>query len=378
MHGLAQGEQSDSSNPLLQLISRSGQFLADINSGTYAIEDISDPDVPPVAIGSPTAFNTDLVADGGHKLGLGRYYIPTGNTSSWAQGTHRVVCTYKLTATGKTYTQIIEFEILDAVDFPSGAEYLGYVSTRKLKKDGVTGDLSPSQVHPRILAVSMNLQAQLGRVFDPTPLVLVLNGSRTPLLYLDEAIIAVEKVETVSLDTSGNETRYEWNTSTYKVYNRHLDGMIAPDDRVNPKLQLVNTDGDEIAWNEWQWPYGQCNVEITGVFGYTDPMFDPAMGGVSIGRTPRDLERVIAALITRELEDAALTDVSVHQPGRVKSEKTRHQSISYFGSGQQSGSTYDSITGDPLLDHLLVRMARPINLGYAQRRYIGGYVSKVY
>ena len=368
MRGLSKGEECTANNPVLQLFVRSGAFLVDPVSATFYIENVTYPDNSPSVVVALTPFDLDPTGEGGHRLGIGRFYIPTGTTASWSHGTHRAVCKYILEAGGQEYTQVVEFEILNAACAPVGQGYVGYVATRDLYRDGyaVSSVTQPWQLHPHIKRISMDLEFQLGRFFEPRFVQYKLDGSADYTLFLNEAIIAVEDVSYISRDSDGVESYTAYGHGAYRVTNRHLDGLYVPDDRHNPMI-LSTTDivtGDILTGPGYTWPAGKQNLMVSGVFGFTDP--DLGADGTLIGHTPYEFVQVIGTLVSRSIEDPALTSLATWQPGLVKSYKTGKQQIQFYGaSGNVDYS--EGITGDQLLDRLLQRFVAPSNLSYVNR-----------
>lgn len=365
MRGVVKGEQSSVSNPLLQLFVRSGGFLTDFYAGTYRIDDIRKPAEEASVVVAQAAFTAN------EKLGTGRYVIPTGTTTTWPTGTYRALCSFQLVQGGPTFYQAVEFEILDSGDWVTGAEFVSYASTRRLIADGYIDTTANLQsVHRTINRISRRIEAWTSRWFDPRYLSIDLDGVPGPHLFLQEAVIAVEKVEAVWKQADGTVDTYEYSNADFDVYNRHLDGMTAPDDRSNPKI--VRSDG---------WPTGVQGIRLSGVFGYTDPAADPQGLKVNLGRTPEDLVQVIGALFTRDAEDPTLANPLTQQPGSVKSMRTRDQSITFFGSGGSTsggggggGGRATTPTGDPFVDNLLARFAPPMQIGYVgKRESVPGY-----
>lgn len=349
MNGLPKGEASSSSNPVLQFFCRSGEVLADIYEGTFKIDDITSLTAGATARVVSTAFGA------AHKLGTGRYVIPTGDTSAWVAGTHRAVCTYRLAAGGPLYTQVILFEVLDSADWPTSSLYKGYVTTRKLLQDGIVPSTTAvATLHRKINTASRQVERWTQRFFEPRYRAYKVAGRAGDILHLEEAIIAIEKIESVYKLSDNTEQVSLYTPSSYQVYNRHLDGRF--DDRNNPKIVLLDSD----------WPDGEQTVKVTGIFGYTDPLEDPTAGKTLIGTTPDDIAQVVGILVSRDLADPTLSDASVHQPGSVKSYKTRDQSVT-FGAAADSAAA-DSLTGDPLLDQRLARFGPPLSLTYAHYR----------
>lgn len=352
MRGLAKGEASSTANPVLQLFCRSGGFLADLDNGTFKIEDIHDPSISPTTVVSQTSFSS------AHKLGTGRYVIPTGDTSSWNQGTHRATCTYQMASGGFTYTHIIDFEILDSVAWPTGFHFKSYISTRQAISDGVIGSSYSLTTAQRLLDLAATqIETWTGRFFEPRYLHTLRSGQHHPTLLLQEAIVAVEDVYVVWQTTTGQDT-YKYEQYLYKVYNRHLDGFFEDDDRYVPKIVLTDVDGTVVKVSDFSWPYGNQNIQVRGVFGFTDPQPDGVAGQVSVGQTPTEIAYVSALLLSRLARDFDWSNMGVHQPGRVKSAKTSQQAISFASNSGSSG--FSSPSGDPVIDGILRKYRAPL------------------
>jgi uncharacterized membrane protein YgcG len=363
MQGLTQGEQSTLANPRLQLICRSGGYLADLVSGSVLIQDVR-------AHASAVAVKVAAAAivPATQKVGTGRYAILTGNTTAWSIGTYRAVCTYVMTAGGPTYTQVIEFEILSATDWPDGSDYSGYLSTRRAYQDSYAAStVARETLHRHIDEQSKRIDMMTGRIFSPRYLRMKVGGQEASKLLLNLPVIAIEDIYAVWQTTTGQDS-YKFEQYLYKVYNRHLDGYATEqDDRYLPFIELTDVDGTVVKANDnWAWPYGNQNIEVRGVFGYTDPVFDPNNGQVLIGNTPAGIVRATGALVTRAIADPTLSNAYTWASGSARSWRTRDQSLTLGGgSGGSSGGGGNAaeLTGDALIDSLLLRYCRPAAFG---------------
>lgn len=359
MRGLAKGSQCTATNPILQLIARSAGYLADITEGTYKIEDIHDSATAAVTVVSEASFNLTT-----HKVGTGRYWIPTGSTAVWNEGTHRITCTYKMEVGGPTYTQIIDFEILDTVDWPDPQSYVGYISTRDMYRDGYAAStVTREQLHRLINEASRRIEDWTGRWFEPRYVKLIKKGQNHPDLQLKSPIIAIEDIYAVWETTTGEDT-YKFEQYLYKVYNRHLDGWLEEDDRHHPFVRLTDVDGDVVKVSDFAWPYGNQNIHVYGVFGYTDPQFDENGGQVLIGTTPREIGRVAGILTARYVADPTFSSPTTWSIGSLKSYRTRDQSITFGGAaagsaGGGSGAGISEPSGDPNIDRILIKYCQP-------------------
>jgi hypothetical protein len=357
MRGLTQGEQSSTTNPVLQLFTRQAGFLTDIYSGTFRIEDVRTSGAAIVVKVATTSFVT-----GTHKLGTGRYLIPTGATTAWSVGTHRAVCQYQMAAAGPTYTQVIEFEVLDPIDWPVGTAYIGYLSTRQALGDSfVASTVTRQALHRLISEASYSIEMWTKRWFEPRYVSLSVEGRESEILLLRSPIVAIEDIYAIWQTTDGTDS-YKFDQYLYKVYNRHLNGGAQEaDDRRHPKLVLTYASGTLAYLANFAFPYGNQNLQVTGVFGYTDPDPDPNNGQVLIGHTPYDLARACGGIIARRSRDASMSSPSTTMPGAITSMRTRHQSISFGSSGGSSGIVGGSsdLTGDPAIDAIILRYAKP-------------------
>lgn len=375
MRGLARGEESDATNPVLQLFTRQGELLTDPISGSFKIEGVPNPDVSPTPVVGTTALDLTDVGSGGHKLSLGRFLIPTGSTASFAFGTHRVVYSYVMEVDGRTYVQVIEFEILDPAEFPTGHLYTGLCSTRSLYRDGffLFAGLAPTKLHRHITRESARIEGLVERFFEPRFLLLKLNGQERPIFLIDEAIVAIEKIEAISRSpNSASASTSLFDTASYRVFNRHNNGLLNPDDRYNPRISLVETRriaGVTAIDGDFNWPFGKQNIQITGVFGFTDPDAQP--DEVLIGHTPEDFVQIVGALVTRYLENPDLSSLATWKPGLVRGYRTRDQQVSFYGaSGNVSYS--GGLTGDERIDSMLQRFIKPARLSYPDREEFRG------
>jgi hypothetical protein len=374
MRGLAKGEQSTALNPVIQVFTRLGELLQDPVEATYQTYDIHDTSKDPVEKVASTPLDLALITDPspGNKLGTGRFYLSVGDTTNYAYGTHRVVFKYKMVTGGREYQQLVDFEVLDAGDYPSGQPFITYASTRDMVKLGFTpATTDPRAMHLHLHQASLNIEAFTERFFEPRYMQYYVDGGGTPVLYIDEAIIALDTAYSTSREAGGAETVEALDNSLFRVYNRAVDGILNPDDRANPSLSMLATSripGVTGPYGRSVWPQGSQNVRVDAVFGYTDP--EPGNDRILIGSTPFDMRQIIGVLASRAICDPRLKDKAAQQPGLVKKYQTRDQMIEFYGASGNVSYT-GGLTGDSLLDQKLLRFTKPARLRYTDRTEFG-------
>ena len=146
----------------------------------------------------------------------------------------------------------------------------------------------------------------------------------------------------------------------YRVYGRHLHGVLNPDDRNAPRIELFSSSEDlagvrPFTFSRLIYPRGQQNVTITAVMGYTDP------DGTPFGCIPTLIRRVTQLLVLREIPRLSEMDYREEaiKRWRLVSETTSGQSYSMSAIGSLRGF----FTGDPEIDTILASYVRPPNIG---------------
>jgi len=369
MQAIVKGQESSAAAPLLQLFTRIGGNMADIVSGTYTIDKL------PTAYGSAPSnvVGSTAIVPASHKLSTGSYAVLTGDTTSWDAGSYQIVAQLVMEASAATVTHVIPFELLDSNVFPNtagtGAAWRGYARTHQLLREGyVAAGTDVGRIQLAVQRISRQIEEWTkGRIFEQRYMTIRLNGQQARTMLVPQSIIAVALIQAVALDASGVQQTYSYDQSAYSVFNRHMDGLLSPDDRFNPKISLTNAYTEPTLIDTWPWPNGQQNVEITGLFGYVDPDEEAAPSRYSIGHQPEEIEHVCGVLVARHILDPTMSGgPSVHNPGLVKKYSTRHQSIEFFGAAG-SVSFAGGMSGDPLIDAILTQYVMPATPVYAER-----------
>lgn len=371
--GLARDQASDCTTPVLVFYAYARGFLRDVASLEFQVFDISTParrltpvQVYPVAPGRH-AVNLDPCDDAGNRLGVGRYVAAYTPDAAEPLGDHliRWFVTPEAGDAEVTYEQ--EFQVLpaDEVVLPTM-----YCSISDLREEGLEQcGASDMRLFKAIIRASSMIDRITGRFFGPRYMVQRHNGRGGPYLLLGDPIIAVESVEINAFPLDTDPTQL-LSVDALRVYNRHIaDGLLNPDDRSNPKLEVYRGDDGMHAGDTMQpyfsdyaslyFPRGQQNVVVTGVFGYTEP------DGSTVGKIPDDIRHVCALLTLRNT--VQLTDedrASQNFAFRISQERTKEQGVGYASPGGRAASmVYGYFTGDPEIDHILAAYMRPPSLG---------------
>lgn len=148
---------------------------------------------------------------------------------------------------------------------------MAYTTVDRLRAAGITPtQASDARLRELIAVATATVDGFTGRHFEPRPKTVRIDGTGKDVLLLNEAIVEI----------TGVAIRY-WNLDAppdpisvedVVVYNRHLvEGLLDPDDRENPRIATGTFDQpDDMFFTDWS--RGRKNIEITGWFGYTDPV----------------------------------------------------------------------------------------------------------
>lgn len=231
-----------------------------------------------------------------------------------------------------------------------------YATVADLRAEGVSeAAASDARLASLIALAGGYIERVTGQFFEARALTLTLDGTGGRVLPLGHPIVRIDAVLLDSNPLSPGDLAVD--PELFRVYNRHLtQGLLLPDDRDHPRLELVNEEDVHLGLGRLVWPRGQQNVEVRGVFGYTEPDGSPT------GRTPELIRRVTMLLVLRELP--LLGDVDAREDAqrrfRLTSERTRDQSYTL-----EALRLHGAFTGDPEIDNVLVAFMRPPDLGAA-------------
>jgi hypothetical protein len=361
MPGVALDEAVTADNPLLFFTFQRNGRLVDIDTLKRSVYDVSGgTEALRVA---ETTLNLAAVPTG-VKLQTGVYHANfTASTgSSFVIGTHEVRWKFKETATSPEVEVRQRFEVLDKTKFFSGRIYVGYADSKQLKAVTEFTATAIGDLQELIDSSSRDIERLTARFFEPRRLSLPIDGKNSRGMLLSHPIIGIQKVEIESGVTGISVALTEINLDGLRLYARHLIGLLDPDDRDDPRIEIERFEGQLFQSLDF-FPRGPQVVHITGVFGYTDP------DGGPFGITPKNLARVVGALALDKKTNFIGSTPDVTTMSGVKSAKTRDQSITFQsgnasrgGGGRTGSAAYGGLTGDDFIDSILIPYVRPVHI----------------
>lgn len=307
----------------------------------------------------------DAGSSGTDRLGPGRY-AAVWNPMDTPVGQYYVRWEYQITnETPKSFLQ--EFELTAAPYLPNQPHYCTYGDLTDVGR--LPSNATPAKVQRWIEKASKLVEMYTGRgpfAFDPQFKIVEVDGSSARSVLLGEPICAIEGVQMTIVSAFG-QSNLSIISQALRIYNRHLTANLTrPDDRFSPKLEFIH--GDDLngigsastnntasgyRLDTLVWPRGNKNVQVTGIFGFTE------WDGSWVGKTPDMIRRATALLVFRNFVDQCVDDREARQRGyRLIQENTRDQ-------GQQFSQPWLKgwLTGDPEIDQILISFLRPPGMG---------------
>jgi hypothetical protein len=348
MPGIVLGEASSYSNPILPFFYQDLGLLANIYSIRYEVYQVGGTTV--VTSGT---LNMDAYADGGDRKETGYYVVPLDPENlSMAAGSYEVVFYYVISDGDDEEEYSYTFEVIEKSTFRTSRGYKAYISSSASRLDGYSLAEKQRAIHE----ASKMVDFYTSREFFPRYFTLRHSmPEKGPNIMLFQPIIGVGSIEVITDNTmSTSTTSYYLDTTGMRVYNRHLGGLLSPDDRYNPRIAFELSSTLDAFFLAGNLPRGEQNIHIAGVYGYTDPDESP------VGTTPVPLQEVVLALTHRSLADPEASDLTLWEPGRVRKAKTRDQEIQLATTISAANS---ALTGNSRLDGILGRYMRPPYVG---------------
>ncbi len=369
---LAKGKANDCSNPAVQVFFAQAGFLVNPVKVEFQVfriakdrEKISPVQVFPTSVGTKELM--DLAAcPTGSQISPG-HFAPQF-TLGKAPGLHEIRYFVTYVTAGAVFEVVRQFEL---VNNDINTPFLGYCFPSDIRDEGFEGaDPTDARLYRLIQRESRFIENATQRIFVPQVKSFKVDGVQGRDVLLDLPIITVEKVtilDPVLIATIADEI----DRDAYRVFNRHLTQQLyTPDDRENPRIAFLRVDdqfgvpprasSDLLLRNREVFPLGVQNVQIDGVFGYTDP--DVLRPGDQIGITPDLIREVCVKLVIRNKGKMKNTDdrEDAQRRHRLVSEKTLEQSYTLTPEHLKG-----FITGDSDIDNVLIQFKRPLQIGVA-------------
>lgn len=314
----------------------------------------------PLGVASGTV---DLTAD--RVGGIVGHYAANTSPGAWTSrnpGRYVITWTYQLTAGGPTLSTRREFDLV-AGSAPADLCAAAYALVSDLREEGIqVRDASDLRLLRALQLASRFVDEYTGRFFEPRYQILSVDGTGGRALQFDDPLIALQSV------SFGNPTTTSVGLGSLRLFNRHItQRLTAPDDRMDPKIEFVHFKdifGRQrsasidsplfgVPFRDLFFPAGVQNVNVAGLWGFTDPDGSPC------GGTPfliRHATKLIAMREWRPMNDDLREDRKRY---RLTTERTRDQS--YTLDKQTEGA----FTGDREIDDILLRYRRPVGLASA-------------
>lgn len=348
------------SNPLIWFAYQTEGRLTDVAELSFQIWQVPQNGGDPVQVFPAPPGDREPVSlldcPTGGRLSKGRYAATWGGSGT--AGVYFVRWFWKATATGAEITVDKPFEIASIVG--TAPVYTGIAELRAECLEG-----TDVRLYMAALVASQLIDKITGRTFGARYATLRFDGRGSRAQLLGEPVIGIDRV---AIDTEpSSQGDLEVETSNFRVYNRHLSGMVQPDDRNDPKVEFVHSldlygiDSRArfmplhgISLRSLAFPYGVQNVELRGLFGYTDP------DGSPWGTVPPLIAYAARLIAAREVGGIGEAEcrAAARDGWRVVSEKTRDQSVDYAQPRK-----FGQWIGDPDIDAILTMFFRPPTLG---------------
>lgn len=374
MPSLARNQASDCSNPELDIFTKVNGILTDVYSLEFIVEEeVTTPGTPiqVYPLSGRETVDVGTLCPVGDKISTGRYVAKWTPELTEPIGTHIITWYFKLTSTSPEQTFCEEFEVLPEATASSSTGYCTIADLRDagVPETGINGK-TDAQLQALITRVTKKIEKYTGRFFEARSMSDILfDGTGSRALLLGDPIIDISEIIILGDDLTASQTV---DLDDVRIYNRHItQNLTNPDDRNSPKIEFLEVDerddfGSHRAhylFHPHRWPEGTQNIQISGIFGYTD--YD---GGNPYGITPEDISEAACLMVLRIIDSAYSQrdkrDDAINR-WRVVEYKTRDQTIKYeppskFGI---SAAGYGQFTGDPYIDAILAQYSRPPRFG---------------
>lgn len=362
MVAIAQGVTVDVSNPRLAFIHQIDGKLVDPFSLSFRILDKTTDAKRVAPTEAQAAAVVNLVAD---KLGAGRFAATWVLAVTQTIGRYEIEWTFVSVSGGATEVARIEFEVLAGIGALLGPAY-SLVSD--LRDEGVSANVTDSRLQVAIVIASRIVEQATGRFFEPRVQTQRQNGRGKRALLLGDPVIGIESLR---IETEPSLLPdLDVDLTFIRVFNRHLQGLTNPDDRESPKLEFIHVEDllgvgaarfvplSGISLRSFALPWGVHNVQVDGVFGYTEDVHN----GAPWGDTPELIKHVTKLIAFRNVPTLSNTSCrNDNDRWRIIQNKVMDQEIKL----SQPRKFGFRLFGDPEIDSILTMFIRPPALGAA-------------
>jgi hypothetical protein len=208
-----------------------------------------------------------------------------------------------------------------------------YASAQDLRDEGVTtAEASDARLIALIAEATDTIDGTTGWFFEPRVRSLRVDGRGSGRIELPWVPLVLDRVVVDDEDVALADVRW-WGAPVEPGFT-------------GPRVEL----------RRGVFPRGQMNISLHGTWGYTEP------DGSRLGRTPLAIRRACMLLVMRALPKLSDRDLAedARNRWRLVEERTRDQSYSLSKPARSA-----ELTGDPEVDMILSRYARPLLLGAA-------------
>lgn len=368
------GQAIDPAHPALVFISNVVGQATPATALSWRILDISTPtkEATPVQLVAPVTVDlvNDVVPFDLVNTAAGFYAARWTVPSDLPVGRYAIEWTYALTIPVSIVTTQFTTEapphgvvrkVFEVAAVPPGVRGPSYSLIADARDYlGIDPSVTDVQLQKLIIRASRFVERVTGRVFVPRFAVRRVGGNSARKLPMHEPIVSVSSVGIDTQPTQTGDLGVELDL--LRIYNRHLEGLVDPDDREAPLLEFVHSDDlygirfvpfRGISLRSLAWPIGVQNVHVRGVFGYTEA------DGSPWGQTPELIQHVTRLLVARDLPKWGSDEREDAQwRWRVTSEKARDVEIDMAEPRQWGGAV-----GDPEIDSILTSFTRPPAMG---------------
>lgn len=340
MPAMGLGETSNCANPKLDIYTKLGGAFVDVSSLEFEIyEKVTTPTVPIKVFPPSGRAAPDITNDcpTGERLSAGHYVGTYTVPVTALTGTYEVRWYFKLTPSTPEQTFREEFEVLPVAGAIDGL----YSTILKMREEGVPATISDERIVMAISMASAYIDKYTGRFFNPRNKTFMLDGTGTPRLLLEQPIISLTQL--LLGPDLGPDSAVD--LSSLQVYNRHITAnLLHPDDRENPKIELGTN-----------FPRGHQNIQLDGIFGYTDPDGSPS------GSTPLAITYACNLIANEMLPKVFSTDVtdSVQMSSGLIELRTRDQWVRFAEPNKRGAQAPGPFFGDRRIDNVLMSYRRP-------------------